>query len=616
MARRVTLTQMGYGVLNHPASESESLHEHDHDVPVYETETMPLIDLLGQDSGSANQPVVIDDEGEVEDIEESELIALGKELTQDCINEYFNELEEESKREQQSEEEPSPKRPRITEQPTIDGYLLAKSDISPNKQSPIAKDSCYLNGKLFKEGETFSLLGEKGKGIYVTIDTIMTKKLQYRVVSGTGGVSIVLEQTFIGEESKRLLQAKSWREQNPKNPDRALYANRSTLFSLGTMPLKNLAFKVENLTERPKPALVYDCGPKISRGVDFNIAYRRDSRRSHKKRELPRKPAALDMFAGCGGMGRGLKAAGFHCKYHVEKDPSAVATLRCNHRVDDEEAIIFEEDVNLFLQKVQDKKPAYPQMGDVDHVHASPPCQGFSSANRNGGRNDKTNNALTKTFTRAVELFRPRTASMENVTGILSDKNDNIDHLKWVVAELMILGYQVRVTILNSAEFGDPQNRIRVILFAAQNAYKLPDAPKPTHGEKGKAIVTVKDVLHDLESVKPELGSGMVVLPNGKVVEHHNEEGTDLAEMALLNKNKPAATVRKTNGMQHYALPRGVTVRERARIQSFPDHYLFCGKPTERNDQIGNAVPFNLARAVASSIMKSHTLEAANDSGL
>jgi hypothetical protein len=175
MARRVTLTQMGYGVLNHPASESESLHEHDHDEPVYETETMPLIDLLGQDSGSANQPVVIDDEGEVEDIEESELIALGKELTQDCINEYFNELEEESKREQQSEEEPSPKRPRITEQPTIDGYLLAKSDISPNKQSPIAKDSCYLNGKLFKEGETFSLLGEKGKGIYVTIDTIMTK---------------------------------------------------------------------------------------------------------------------------------------------------------------------------------------------------------------------------------------------------------------------------------------------------------------------------------------------------------------------------------------------------------------------------------------------------------
>jgi DNA (cytosine-5)-methyltransferase 1 len=623
-ARRVTLTQMGF--LNHAASEDfES--SNDHDEPVDEFETMlPFIDLLGQDSGDANQPVLIDleSEEEVEDLEESELIEFGTQLTQEY--DFNKMLEEESKREQHSEE-PSPqrKRPRISEQPKINGYLLDNSGIVPKEQYPIMKDSTPTwglpNGRLFKKGETFALLGRNG--IYVTIDKVVTKNLQFEVVSGTGGVSVLLALTFIGEkESKRLLQAKLWLEQNPNHPDKALFANRISILPQGTVPLKAMDFKLENLTQRPKPALVYDCGPKASIiAVGSNFAYRRDSRRSHTKRELPRKPVLVDLFAGGGGMGQGFKEAGFYCRYHVEKDHSAVATLRCNHQVDGifgEEAIIFDEDVDTFLQKVQDKDPAYPRKGDVDHVHASPPCQGFSGANRNGGRNDKTNNELTKLFTKAVEIFRPRTASMENVTGILSNKNNNVDYVRWVIAELMILGYQVRVTVLNSAEFGDPQVRHRVILFAAKNAYKLPDAPKPTHGEKGeKAIVTVKDVLHDLENVKPVRGSGRVVLPNGKIVLDHNEEGTDLgAEMALLNENKPAATVRKANGIQHYALPRGLTVRERARIQSFPDHYVFCGRTTDRNDLIGNAVPLKLARAVASSIMKSHTLGAAPDSSL
>jgi DNA (cytosine-5)-methyltransferase 1 len=668
MARRVTLTQMGF--LNYAPSEEFESSSNDHDdESVDEFATLPLIDLdlLGQGCGNANQPVLIDvdSEVEVEDLEESELIDFGTQLTQHYdFNEVLEEeskraqqsenpspqrkrpritkeelidfgsqltqeydvnevLEEESKREQQSDE-PSlqQKRPRVTEQPKINGYLV-KSDIAPKMQFSMIQDSTpkwhLPNGRLFKKGETFKLLG--GNGIYVTIDKVVTKNLHLEVVSGTGGVSVLLTRTFIGEtESKRLLQAKSWLEQNPKHPDKALYANRSKLFAGGTISLNAMSFKLENLTQRPEPALVYDCGPKASSGVGSNFAYRRDSRRSHAKRELPRKPVVVDLFAGGGGMGQGFKEAGFYCRYNVEKDYSAVATLQCNHQLDGifgEEAIIFDEDVETFLQKVHDKDPAYPQMGDVDHVHASPPCQGFSFANRNGGRNDKNNNELTKIFTKAVEIFRPRTASLENVTGMLSKKNNNVDYLKWVIAELMILGYQVRVTVLNSAEFGDPQVRNRVILFAAQNAYKLPDAPKPTHGQKGeKAIVTVKDVLHDLEDVKPVRGSGRVVLPSGKIVLDHNEEGTDLATMGLLDENKPAATVRKSNGIQHYALPRGLTVRERARIQSFPDHYVFCGRTTDRNDQIGNAVPLNLARAVASSIMESHILGAAPDSGV
>jgi DNA-cytosine methyltransferase len=564
--RRLTLTQMGFR--KHAANEFDASNDRDETMD----ETMPFIDL--QDSGEANQPLVVDFDSEaedleeakltnqplvidlyseVEDLEEAELIAFGTQLTQEYDYDTVFLAAEKSKLEEQSKPQSvsSPQRKR----PRINAYMPAKADVALKDQYLIKKDSTRtwnLPGRLFKQGETFALLGDKG--IYVTIDTVAVRKdskygLQKEVFSGNDGVTVKLACTFIGEkESKRLLRAKSWLERNPKHPDKARYVNRSKLFPQGSIPLKALVLKLENLTERPKPALAYNCGQKDTKSVGLDLAYYR-SDLSYAVRELLHKPNMLDLFAGCGGMGQGFKLAGFHVKYMVEKDNSAVATLRCNHLLDallGEEAIIFDEDVDTFLQKVVDKDPAYPQMGDVDHVHASPPCQGFSAANRKGGQNDKTNNEMTKRFTKAVEIFRPRTASMENVTGILLGKN--VAYLRWVVAELMLLGYQVRVMILNAAEFGDPQARNRVILFATQNAYKLPDAPKPTHGEKREnAFVTVKDVLHDLEHVKPAKGSGRVMLPNRKIVLDHKEEGTDRLEMETIDANKPALTVRKGN---------------------------------------------------------------------
>jgi DNA (cytosine-5)-methyltransferase 1 len=123
-------------------------------------------------------------------------------------------------------------------------------------------------------------------------------------------------------------------------------------------------------------------------------------------------------------MTHGLKRAGFHVKYAVDNDHCAAATVRCNHSRN--EMMVFEEDGSQVLNKVQDEDPAYPSPDDLDHVHASPPCQGFSKENRNGGANDTANNELIYYFVYAVRIFKPKTASMENVNVILAHHTEKV----------------------------------------------------------------------------------------------------------------------------------------------------------------------------------------------
>jgi DNA (cytosine-5)-methyltransferase 1 len=178
----------------------------------------------------------------------------------------------------------------------------------------------------------------------------------------------------------------------------------------------------------------------------------------------------------------------------------------------------------------------------------------------------------------------------------------------------------VRLSILKAADYGDPQNRRRVFLFCARTSsgVPLPANPSPTHGPDN--VVTARDALKSLESVIPAPGSGMVLVAKDptaaddesaaayRVVSHHNSESTEIkAESQKLKADEPANTLLRRNGVEHYSLPRGLTIRERARLQSFPDDYQFCGSLAERSNQIGNAVPINLASAVAQTLYASHT---------
>ena len=110
-----------------------------------------------------------------------------------------------------------------------------------------------------------------------------------------------------------------------------------------------------------------------------------------------------------------------------------------------------------------------------------------------------------------------------------------------------------------------------------------------------------------LFSPDTESGNGLVQLRSGKFTDNHVQVSKEVrAESEKLKADEPSRTVRRTNGIEHYSLPRNITVREMARLQSFPDSYQFCGSATQKKSQIGNAVPVKLGTAIAKSIIESY----------
>lgn len=313
-----------------------------------------------------------------------------------------------------------------------------------------------------------------------------------------------------------------------------------------------------------------------------------------------RKPVVLELFAGAGGMSEGLKRAGFDVKYAVEGNVAATDTLRSNHK----DTIVFQQDVVEFLDPTKPKSACYPR--DIDHIHASPPCQGFSEAKKRCGQltaQDKHNNELIFQFTTAVRQCQPYTASLENVTGIFSTAEKK-HYLQKVVADLLEMEYQVHVMILDASDFGVPQRRQRLFLLAARKGLPLPRVPKNT----GYKRCTVEEALGNLETTEP-VERGIPVLDgNGGVVYDHVVEDKFVRcdRITYARRKQPSNTVCRRNGISHYGHDRLLTIRERSFLQTFPKYYHFCGTPEQQSDQIGNAVPVNVAEAVGRSIMQSY----------
>lgn len=331
-------------------------------------------------------------------------------------------------------------------------------------------------------------------------------------------------------------------------------------------------------------------------------------------------------------MSVGFERSEFHVKWAVDNDPCAIGTYALNH--DKEQTTVFDEDIRGVLDEIKfasenglTDSPYFNIKPDI--IWASPPCQGFSRANRTGGKNDELNRRRTFDFKDYVDQLRPPVAAMENVTGIL-DKKHRI-YVQKMTAYLLLMKYQVRMMILDSSNYGEAQARKRFFLFAVKQGMGLPKRPKISHDdpkmedkaqrsiksfleksenaqgkklsqEEQKPKKTVKDVIQDLEDVKPKSG-GYFILPNGTKTYNHTDQGLELkSEMEEMNENKQSRTVRAGNHFKHYLYDRTLTLRELARVQGFPDDYRFVGCKTAIRKQIGNAVPCNLAKAVADTI--------------
>jgi len=328
---------------------------------------------------------------------------------------------------------------------------------------------------------------------------------------------------------------------------------------------------------------------------------------------------AVDLFCGSGAVSLGLKTAGFRVLGAVDIDPTACETYRANHP----EVDLFEGDI---------KKPSIPGRflrllnGPLDLLAVCAPCQPFS--NRNGKRSseDLRRNLVMESIP-FVRTLQPKLVFFENVPGLGRQPIFNR-----LADELTQMGYHLsEPTKLDAAELGVPQRRQRMVLVGAQNEALLQQAMDIVYTSKK----TVRDAIGDLPtpSVKGELPATdslhfsrthtAITLERLTFIPKDGGSRDSLPERLQLtchkgrNKNSfpdsygrmkwddvaPTLTTGCTDLTKgrytHPEQDRAITLREAARLQSFPDRYVFRGNSSQIATQIGNAVPPRMMAEIA-----------------
>jgi len=324
---------------------------------------------------------------------------------------------------------------------------------------------------------------------------------------------------------------------------------------------------------------------------------------------MGRKPTVVDLFCGAGGMSEGFRMAGYRILLGIESDKAAAETYKKNNR----RTRLIIDDITL----VKDAK-ILEELGDkeVDVVIGGPPCQGFSQANTRRSADDPRNELYLE-FIRIVKLLKPKFFVMENVRGFLNVKIDN----RGIVEEIksMLKGYEVDGRILTAADYGVPQLRRRAIIIGRRGGIELP-FPEATHfrkgiteeGGRGKRWKTVKQLLIPKKEADAKLFYSKRLIKGFKRREKKNKKDGVGFKWQFLDLSKPSYTIPAryykdgANALVRYSDNeiRRLDAIECARIQSFPDGYLFAGSTIQTYKQVGNAVPPAMAKAIANVIKK------------
>ncbi len=362
---------------------------------------------------------------------------------------------------------------------------------------------------------------------------------------------------------------------------------------------------------------------------------------------VDQKPTVIDLFCGAGGLSEGFRQAGFTVVAGSDLDVTAGQTFLATH-----------PEAAFFPGRIQDLKVGSLLQatglasGELDVLVGGPPCQGYSVYNHNRGADDPRA-GLFKEYLRIVGGLRPRWLIMENVSGLTSIANGAI--IREIEAGMATLGYAVRWKILKAEEYGVPQERRRIFFIANRIGAPI-SFPTPTHGTGLRPFVTIWDAIGDL----PELENGgrhpsapyrsnpmndyQAELRDAELITNHAAPKLSPINEARM-KHIPAGgswrdipfdllpegmkRAKRSDHTKRYGRPRksdlsctiltkcdvhwgayihpgqdrAITVREAARLQSFPDSFEFKGSQTEQYVQVGNAVPPLLGRAVAAAVL-------------
>lgn len=349
----------------------------------------------------------------------------------------------------------------------------------------------------------------------------------------------------------------------------------------------------------------------------------------------------IDLFSGAGGMSLGARMSGVDVQYVVESDKYSAMTYLENHKP---KYGVFNDDIRKFKGK------DIPRKNQQLVVFGGPPCQGFSTSNQKTRSAENSTNWLYKDFFRVVKHYTPDWVVFENVRGLLETEGGSfVDKIQ---DEFSKQGYTTSLKLLNAIDYGVPQKRTRLFIVGSLHGLSF-DFPEPTI----KKPITVKQAICDLPVLQNGASESYLAydkaarskyakLMRKNIQGCHNHLVTNNSDLVIkrynhipqggnwesiparlmgnykdksrchtgiyrrLQENEPSVVIGnyRKNMLVHPWEDRGLSVREAARIQSFPDDFVFKGSIGFQQQQVGNAVPPVLAKAIFQQIMRTENV--------
>ena len=342
-----------------------------------------------------------------------------------------------------------------------------------------------------------------------------------------------------------------------------------------------------------------------------------------------KKYNVLDLFCGCGGLSKGFEMAGYNIVLGVDFNEPALKTYAFNHK--------GSRTLNGDLSAPETFNEIDQIIGNqgIDVIIGGPPCQGFSLT---GPRNfDDERNKLYLAMIETVKRYSPRAFMIENVPGMATLYKGEVKNE--VIRRFTQMGYRVTCKILCAADYGVPQIRKRLVFIGLKDTDRTFEFPLPTNTPDN--YITCEQAISDLPSLTDNVGSDIseyvsdptteyqkimrgdcTILHNHKAVDHKQFVKDTIAlvpdggnwkdlppgvgESRKFNmawtrykSDKPSRTIDTGHRNNfHYKWNRCPTVRESARLQSFPDDFIFLGTKGQQDRQVGNAVPCLMAKAI------------------